>query len=362
MNKAGTIFQIVPRASGGRDGVGGYARMLAASLEEYYDLRTTFVATAEGNHLAFPTGAGPGNEKLDRCSAIVLHYVNYGYARRGVPLWLPPDLHRLQSASGAPQVTVFHELYASGSWRQSAFWLRPLQMRIARTVAAMSVVSIVSSEVSYLQLKTLNSGTRIIVHPVVSGFGEPVLSPRAIADRDLHRWVICGGTELVERSLRSFRLAASFIREGLAPRELFVVGGNDNSEVRRILADEKKIRTHYYPRIDAKIASEILASCAFGWIDYFHDPDVPMPVILKSSAFAAYCAHGVIPVLARADSVIAFGGDALPGPYTVAPGGQNLPLEPERARTAQMIHSWYGRNASSNHLAATIVTALREQG
>jgi hypothetical protein len=42
-------------------------------------------------------------------------------------------------------VTVFHELYAVGSWRQSAFWLRPVQMHIAQRVAGLSAISIVSN-------------------------------------------------------------------------------------------------------------------------------------------------------------------------------------------------------------------------
>jgi hypothetical protein len=86
-----------------------------------------------------------------------------------------------------------------------------------------------------------------------------------------------------------------------------------------------------------------------------------MPVILKSTAFAAFCAHGVIPVFPHGGSLIALRDDALPGPFFVAPSGRNLPLESERATAAQSIHSWYGRNASSGHLAATVVAAIRER-
>ncbi len=355
MSEAGTILQIVPRAPRGRDGVGDYARTLAASLERHHGLETIFVSATDGRHLVFPSGAEP-----DHYDTIVLHYVNYGYDRRGVPLWLPPVLRRLQRASGARLVTIFHELYALGSWRQSAFWLRPLQARIARGIAALSDVSIVSSEVSRQQLKSLDSGTRIIVHPVNSGLGEPALSPAEISGRDPHRWVICGGTELIERSLRSFLAAAVLVPEPFAPRELFVIGGSDNPGVRKTLNGAKKIRAHYYPGVEAKIASEILTSCAFGWIDYFHRPDVPMPLILKSTAFAAYCAHGVIPVFPHGGSTIAVGEDVLPGPCFVTPAAQELPSEAERATTAQDVYSWYGRNATSAHLAATLAPVLRQ--
>jgi hypothetical protein len=265
-------------------------------------------------------------------------------------------LRRLRRDSGSRIVTVFHELYASGSWRQSAFWLRPLQVRTARQIAALSDASVVSGEIFRAQLESLQSGTNVVVHPVISGFGEPVLSLDQVSGRDPHRWTVCGGTDLISRSLRSFLPAASFIPEPFAPRELVVVGGRDNSEVRQTLAAAKKIRSQYYPEVDAKIASKTLASCAFGWMDYFHRPDVPLPVILKSSAFAAYCAHGVIPVFPRGGAIIAKGDDALPGPFFVSQSGQELPLEIERATVAHAVYSWYSRNGAAVRLAATLAS------
>ena len=368
MSEARAILQIVPHAPGGRDGVGDYARTLAGGLEKFHTLKTTFVSAAptaaartkEGYRLVSPLRAVAGGPQLDDHAAIVLHYVNYGYDRRGVPLWLPPVLRRLPRTRGARFVTVFHELYASGTWRQSAFWLRPVQKGIARSIAKMSDVSIVSSEVFRQQLKDLAPNVRVIVQPVFSNLGEPLLSPVKMAGRDPHRWIVCGGTELIERSLRSFLRATLLIDEPFAPRELFVVGGAENSRIRQTLAGQKNIVTHYHPEVDAKVASGILAGCAFGWIDYFHRPDVPMSTILKSGAFAAYCAHGVIPVFPHGGATVALRDDALPGPFFVAPSGQRLPIESERATAAQAIHAWYGRNASAVHLAATVAAALGE--
>ncbi|MEP6686326.1 MAG: hypothetical protein ABJB22_06065 [Verrucomicrobiota bacterium] len=366
MSKDGAILQIVPRAPGGRDGVGDYARTLAGELKKTHGLETTFVSAApsdaakteEGYRLLSPLRAVARGQWLENHTAIVLHYVNYGYGRRGVPLWLAPVLRRLRRSGGARLVTIFHELYASGSWRQSAFWLRPVQKGIARSIAEMSAVSIVSSEFFSEQLRIMAPTTRILVHPVVSNLGEPALSSAEIADRDPHRWIICGGTELIERSLRSFLSATGSIDEPFAPRELFLVGGAENSRVRRALSEQTKVHTHYHPDVDARIASGFLAGCAFGWIDYFHRPDVPMPAILKSSAFAAYCAHGVVPVFPHDGSPVALRGDALPGPFFVGPSGHNLPMEAERATAGQSIHSWYGRNASAVHLAKAVAAAL----
>ncbi len=186
------------------------------------------------------------------------------------------------------------------------------------------------------QLHRLAPAARVVVRPVVSTFGEPAF----VAERDPRRWVICGGTELIRRSLRSF---------AQKDVELFVIGGADVSDVRSALD-----AAHYFPNVAAATASEVLSSCAFGWIDYFETEDVPNAAILKSTAFAAFCAHGVIPVLPRVGSAIALGEDALPGPFSPA----NLPSAAERPAIARATYDWYHRHASAEHLAATVAEAI----
>ncbi len=348
MKNPRAILQIVPRAPGSREGVGDYAQTLAKGLRQTSGAETTFIAAhpAKGTDILSPLSAISDEEwRRHPATAIVLHYVNYGYHPRGVPWWLPKKLDRIQQLTGGRLITIFHELYASGSWRQSAFWLRPLQKRIARALAQRSTACIVSSATLAEQLHQLAPAARVIVRPVVSNFGEPALSPDQIAARDPQRWVICGGTELVRRSLRSFLAAVP------GKVELFVVGGAECTELRQQLDD-----AHYLPNVDAKVASDILASCAFGWIDYFTHADVPTAAVLKSTAFAAYCAHAVIPVFPAPGSPIALDDDRLPGPFTLA----NLPGAADRVPVAQAIYDWYGRNASSAHLAESIATVLRQ--
>jgi hypothetical protein len=357
-------MQILPRAPGDCGGVGDYSRQLARRLQELHGITSTFVSAApagsprsiDGFKVLSPLRAI--SDVIERPAALLLHYVNYGYDPHGVPVWLPSVLRRLRNAGGGRLVTIFHELYAAGSWRQSAFWLRPVQKQIARTVARLSATSIVSNEIQAAQLERLASGTYIVVQPVASNFGEPSLSSAALTERDPHRWIICGGTQLVERSLTSFLQNAPLIPAAYSPRELFVVGGPDRAEIRARLDGLRNIRTHYHPNVDHSLAAEILSTCAFAWIDYFHQPDVPMATILKSTVFAAFCAHGVIPVFPHADSLIQLRKDRLPGPFFVTGSGQNLPSEPERAAVAQSLHDWYRRNASSDQLAETVAAAI----
>jgi hypothetical protein len=290
---------------------------------------------------------------------VILHFVNYGYQKRGVPFWLMPVLRGLRSQCPGDWVTIFHELYASGPPWKSAFWLRPFQIQIAKSVLRLSDVCVVSSEMLLAQLKNLAPATRAHIYPVPSNFGEPALSSAQMANRDLRRWVICGGTALITRSLRSFRTIAKRIPEPFLPRELFVFGGDDNPATRALLVDLPGVRSEYHPQVSVAEASQILSSCSFMWLDYFHHARVPTNAVLKSGAFAAACAHGVVPILPNRGSAISVEGDRLPGPFFVDSTSLELPAVKDRAIVAAAFYNWYQRHASSDQLARGISRALR---
>ncbi len=359
-----SLLQIVPRAPDDCGGVGDYARQLARRLQELHGINTTFVSAAPAGSLSTVDGfevlspLRAVSRTIEPPKALLLHYVNYGYNPRGVPTRLPAQLRRLKNVRDARLVTIFHELYAARSWRRSAFWLSPLQKQLARSIADLSHAAIVSNEVQGAQLRRLAPKTQIFLQPVMSNFGEPSVTRIELAERDPHRWLIGGGTELLERSLSAFIQSAARIPAPYAPQALFVIGGTESSEIRSLLDRIPDIVTHYHPRIDSGAAAEILSSCAFGWIDYFHQPGVTTATILKSTIFAAFCAHGVIPVFPNAGSPLSLEGDRLPGPFFVAESEQDLPPEGDRIQIAQSLHEWYRRNASSEHLAHTVANAL----
>ena len=353
----------MPKPPGPFDGVGDYALVVAKKLRQTFGYDTVFGAR-EFNSTADVNGFKivPLNRLIEKLSFsgqydhVILHYVNYGYQKRGVPSRLLPVLRELRKKLGGRLLTIFHELYASGPPWKSAFWLQPWQIRIARLISDMSDVCVVSSETLLTQLKRLAPDTRAHVHPVPSNFGEPVLSPEQVAHRDPHRWVICGGTALIERSLRSFRTIVNRIPESFYPRELFVVGGNDNPATRSLLAGLEDIRSDYRPQLAVLEASQILSPSSFAWLDYFRQPGVPTAVLLKSTAFAAACAHAVIPVLPHGGSAISMGADRLPGPYFVDARQSALPED--RGSVASQIYAWYRRRASSEQLVRGIAHAL----
>jgi hypothetical protein len=359
------ILQIVPRAPGPHEGVGDYALKLAERLHSDHELKTVFAAAAPsfssrvGNFAVVAPLVALTQSACANCHGIILHYVNYGYHARGVPLRLPLFLRHLKQTGGGRLLTIFHELYASAPPWRSAFWLQPWQKAIAREIAHISDACIVSSEIMRDMLLRLEPAASVSVHPVISTIGEPTVSSAQFVRRDPHRWVVFGGTHLVERSLKSFFRRFVAIPESFSPREMFVLGGNENKAVRDTLTNMPSIKSHYHPAIDAGAASEILSSSSFSWIDYFHHPKVPAAVILKSGSFASYCAHGVIPVFPQAGSQIAVAADPLPGPYYVTRGRVNLPAKSEREKISSDIYNWYGRHAASENLARRIVAALQ---
>jgi hypothetical protein len=356
-----TILQIVPRVPGGIDGVGDYALTLAANLRDKFGCTTVFATPATSSSI---TVRNFQVQPLDRAEDqggkfdhILLHYVNYGYQKRGIPFGLLSILRRMRRQRRGKLLTVFHELYASGPVLSSSFWLQPLQIHLTRSVARLSDECIVSSGNFSSELKRLVPNARIHLHPTPSGLEEPSLSGEQIARRDVHRWVIVGGTGLAERSLRSVSDAIREIPDSIGSRTLLVLGGDENPVVRALLAD-LQIQSEYHPRIAASEASQILRTCSFTWVNYFHRPNVETSVLLKSSAFAAACAHAVIPVFPHRGTKIAIAGDRLPGPFFVSRGEQHVPTADDRAAVAQSIYDWYQRHASSERLAQGIANAL----
>jgi hypothetical protein len=362
LKTSATILQIVPKVPGGLDGVGDYALIVANKLRQIYGHESVFAAaefdsrtTADGFD-AVSLDSLEGKEAGRKFDSVILHCVNYGYQKRGVPLALLGVLRKLRGKASGSLLTIFHELYASAPPWRSAFWLRPLQIHISRSIAELSDACIVSSETVLAELKRLAPDAKMSVHPVLSNFGEPSLSLGQFVRRDPHRWVICGGTALVERSIRSFRTIANRIPDVFAPRELMLLGGIDNPTTREMMAELRNLRCDYHPQIGAREASRILSTCSFAWVDYFHRSDVPTSAILKSTSFAAACAHGVIPVLPHRGSTISLQGDELPGPYFV--GGVRAELPENPAKIAAEIYAWYERNVSSDHLVEGIARAL----
>jgi len=362
IQKLSTILQIVPREPGSHDGVGDYALSLAHCLLRDHGLTTTFVV-AKGSNLTekegFPILSGLLSIRRGNFSGIVVHYANYGYDRRGIPSELRDVLRGIISGRALPCVVMFHEIYASGPPWRSAFWTRPAQVRIARDLIQLSTACVVSNEVIRKEIHRADPSKRVFMLPVMSNFGEGV----AGATKTPRRWAICGGTALIGRSLASFVRDAQFIPPDFFPAEMEIIGGTGDERISNLLEQVRSIFPgvvlRYHPAVDRETASALLASCSWGWLDYFGSGKAWPTMIFKSGSFAAMCAHGVIPILCHIEEQLSLNGDDLPGPFFCTARNSRFPEAKDLSAIRQVFQDWYVRNASCKHTATVYAEALK---
>ena len=249
----------------------------------------------------FHTGKSGLLEALEASGArrVVLHYVGYAYHPKGVPLWLPPALRAYKSRCGAQIITMFHELWPRASPRQSAFWLSPLARGVAVQLAHLSQ-SWVTNCPHYAALLDAQTrarppaghiipvGTNIVPAQAVD-FARPWKLPL--------RAVIFGLANSRLWSLTSHEaLLRRLVEQDLVQSiTLLGQGASEADEIRlrpllrRIGPDALWRRC---PDLAPAEVSAVLAEQDVGLV--YNSPDI----LTKSTAYAALCAHGVVPVVA----------------------------------------------------------------
>lgn len=228
---------------------------------------------------------------LDKKSAVttslaghyLLHYSGYGYAKRGAPLWL---LNKIQQ--DRPHIKTlgifFHELYASGPPWRSSFWLSPVQRHIARRLAEIADYWLTSREGSAQWLCQFTNNKPHAVLPIFSTVGEMTYYSTSRANRV----VVFGGAALRQATYRAAGEALfSWIQaQGMM---LHDIGPPIHDLALSTALERTGAMAH--GRLEPEEVSKLLAEAAFGMVTY------PANYVAKSSVFAAYCAHGVCPIL-----------------------------------------------------------------
>ncbi len=283
------IVQVVPR-SHKAGGVAGYAEALGRELAARCGIESEFIAAGdslEARDLGAPT--------------CLLHYVNYAYHPRGCPAGLSRDLGRWRlggAAAGAGGerrlVTFFHEVYATGPFWRSSFWLAPVQRRIAAALMRTSDRVATSLDLYGRMLAGLvprrlpglpGPGEPIVVLPVFSTVGEPDAVP-ALADR-APRMLVFGGPGARSRAYGPGQETLAAACRGLGIEEIVDLGPPLAMPLPATL-DGLPVRA-LGPLPAAEVSARMLAARA-GFLSY------PTAFLPKSSIFAAYCAHGLLPV------------------------------------------------------------------
>ena len=308
-NQNQKILQIVPRLPPETDGVGDYAFNLAQQLRQDYSIQTHFIVcdrtwsgekTIDGfpiSHLSNSTAESLSSLLLEKqVHTVLLHYVGYGYAKRGCPAWLVDGLETWRTASSQRKlVTMFHEISASGPIWTSAFWLSQIQKKIATRLVQLSDRILTSKQLYAEILTNLGRGkhSEIEAIPVFSNIGEPQQIP-PLSKRQ--PWlVVFGGQNNRKRVYTESYSKISSVCRLLGIKKIIDIG----TPTELSLSDLDGIPVQEMGKLPVDQIQEIFLNCYAGFLNY--NPDF----LAKSTIFAAYCAYGMLPISAwSGDSLI----------------------------------------------------------
>lgn len=274
-----------------------------------------------------------------RCT-VLLHFSGYGYAPRGLCDWLLDELISARAILGERMrlAVVFHELFASGPPWRSAFWVSPLQARIAARLARMSDV-LWTNTGHHAEWLREAAGPRKPVHvrPVFSNIGEPEHVPDLAARQP--RAVVFGSPSTRRRAFEALRGRAALLRH-LGIDELIEVGNGDP-------IGAPGIACRHAGALPADAVGQLLQESRFGLIDY-----APMH-LGKSGVFAAYAAHGCVALNTAAGSPVADG--LRHAEHYLTLGGDMHACDAQRV--SQTARRWYAGHAQARQ-AADMLAAM----
>jgi len=278
-----SLIQVVPHALLTPEGVGSYALALGAALARDEGIASRCLAAAAlSERSARALAAALAGE-----STVLLHYANYAYQRRGCPSWLIDGLERWKGEETSRRlVTVFHEVYATGPPWRSSFWLSPRQRQLAARLLRLSNAATTSLELYARILRSWRPQMRIAVQPVFSTIGEPAdVPPFAARPR---RLLVFGGPGTRQRAYRERAGDLASACRTLAIEEVCDVGPPAGS----LPSGVAGVPVRPLGPLPAAEASNLMLRSLAGFLAY------PVGFLPKSTVFAAYCAHGLVPVCA----------------------------------------------------------------
>jgi hypothetical protein len=275
------LLQIVPKGSGG---VTDYARCLGEAMRKMGLNSAIFPASKTS------VNANKIYKQVDESShqTILLHLSSYGYGQRGVCVWLVREIERAKrERPDCSIITMFHELYAFGPPWKSAFWVSPLQRWIAWRLAELSDTIWTNTELHEHRLRrSVSIKVPIIRRPVFSNVGEPLTSiPMAL--REPNAALFGSSSTRLATTLSMFPHSESFSKSGV--ETVIEIGSGPG-------VSDKLHCSKYLGPLDASDVSAVLRKTQFGLLHY------PSQYLAKSGVFAAYAAHGCVPIISGHDS------------------------------------------------------------
>jgi hypothetical protein len=364
MSNLATVISIVPRLPPAIDGVGDYALNLARQLRKDFNIQTHFIvgnpqwqgaAEIEGFPVSQITDSS-ANTLLtllssNNCSSpILLHYVGYGYAQRGCPVWLVEGLERWKSLYPKSNlVTMFHELYASGPPWTSSFWLSPLQKSLAARLTELSDRCITSKQLYADIITQISQGkhNQVPFLPVFSTIGEPDKLPPDLSERR-KRLVIFGGVANRTRVYNQSQKTLGYVCERLNIQEIWDIGTPTGITPSCI----GKVSILEIGEQPAHKVSHVLADSIAGFSDY--NPDY----LAKSTIFAAYCAYRLLPINAKGNLSLIDGIESGKHYWVPNVDENKLVNKLDLQTIADKSYYWYQSHNLSSHLTVFVSQLL----
>jgi len=319
------ILQIVPEPPATLGGVRAYAQRLQALAPD------TFTPPVHGTRDALIGRQGPEVD-AGAAATILLHYSNYGFDPAGRPDWLPEVVERWRQ-EGRTCVVFFHEVFATGPpWRR-AFWSASAQRSIARRVARAASSALTSLPLYKSLLGRLAPGLSVEVLPLLSTVGEPYERPVLSAREP--SLVLFGSSGLRLRAYRTFGRALGTACRALGVTRILDIGPLDD-QIRSSAAQASTPVEHRGVLEDCDVSSALRTSRT-GFLAY------PPEFLGKSTVYAAFAAHGLLPIVAWHES----GKPASDRPPCATAESVVLGDIQEIADAA---HAWYEGHRAARHL------------
>lgn len=339
------IIQVVPRLPPATDGLGDYALSLALQMRQFFDINTHFIvadqrwigkAHIEGFNISkVPMQSANKLSSLLESEAfldttVLLHYVNYGYAKRGCPIWLIEGLQHWQNRTVQHSlITMFHEVYAYGfpPWN-SSFWLSPIQKRLASQLAQLSDCCFTSRKEYATLLYKLSKGkhSQISTLPVFSTVGE---QKQVLSLEKRHKKIVIFGSSAMRKNVYQ-KSSAELLHacKLLKIEEIIDIGSSI-----QLTPTIGSIPIIGMGQLPAPTVSKILSRSLAGFFDYIPG------YLAKSTIFAAYCSHGMLPISARYNPSQLDGIEA--GKQYWIPENSTTGLALNLQTIANYAHAWY---------------------
>lgn len=340
------IAQIVVNTPPAVDGIADYSLSLAQGLLQTHGITTHFIVCQTRSPVAaslhnFPVTqlSAPTPEAflqaLPEVDQVILHYTDVYDPTYGAPFWLAEAIATAkQQQKFKKLIVLFHEFPVLYLWSKK-LPLYPSQFKAACRIAELADQILATN--SHFKAKIERRYRKPVqVMPVFSNIGEPDQVP-ALEGRD-RRLIVFGGRSRRGRiyQKRSAAALANACRL-LEIEEICDIGPS-------IHLDRSPINGVRFLELGQQPAEQISALMlkSIAGIAYSSNNGT----LSKSSVFAAYCAHGLVPVITlnqssapdglQAGQNFLFAGDRQPASLqAIAQGGQDWYRQHTLARTVE---------------------------